>query len=77
MVLVPMGADQPQNADRCRALGAAEVLDVLTATPEEIADTARTVRESFTYRHAAERLRDEIAALPAPAAAVPLLEALA
>jgi UDP:flavonoid glycosyltransferase YjiC (YdhE family) len=77
MVLAPMGADQPHNAERCQALGAAEVLDVLTATPDEIADTASRVRESFTYRHAAERLRDEIAALPPPASAVPLLEALA
>jgi len=77
LVLVPMGADQPNNAERCQALGAAEVLDVLTATPQDIAATARRVRESFTYRRAAERLRDEIAALPAPASAVPLLEALA
>jgi UDP:flavonoid glycosyltransferase YjiC (YdhE family) len=77
MVLLPMGADQPHNAERAKALGVAEVLDVLTAGPDEIAAAARTVRESFTYRHAAERLRDEIAALPAPATAVPLLEALA
>ncbi len=77
MVLAPMGADQPHNAERVRALGAGEVLDVLTATPDEIAATARAVRESFTHRRAAERLRDEIAALPAPASAVPLLEALA
>ena len=77
MVLAPMGADQPNNADRCRALGAAEVLDVLTASPDEIAAAARAVRESFTHREAAERLRDEIAALPAPDTAVPLLAALA
>jgi hypothetical protein len=50
---------------------------VLTATPEEIAATARAVRESFTHRRAAQRLRDEIAALPPPSSAVPLLEALA
>jgi UDP:flavonoid glycosyltransferase YjiC (YdhE family) len=77
MMLAPMGADQPHNAERVRALGAGEVLDVLTATPGEIAATARAVRESFTHRRSAQRLRDEIAALPAPASAVPLLEALA
>jgi MGT family glycosyltransferase len=77
MVLAPMGADQPHNADRCMALGVAEVLDPLTASSGEVAAAAGTVLESFTHHRAAGLLRDEIAALPCPESAVALLEALA
>jgi UDP:flavonoid glycosyltransferase YjiC (YdhE family) len=31
-LLIPMGADQPLNAARCQALGAAHVLDAVTLT---------------------------------------------
>jgi UDP:flavonoid glycosyltransferase YjiC (YdhE family) len=77
MVLIPMGADQPYNAARCAALGVAQVLDPVAATPEMVREAASAVLSKPGYRQAAERLRDEIAALPDPAEAVALLEQLA
>jgi MGT family glycosyltransferase len=75
-VLLPMGADQPLNAARCRELGVARVLDAVKATPEEVRDAVSAVLSDRAYRAAAERMRDEIAALPDPAQAVELLERL-
>jgi UDP:flavonoid glycosyltransferase YjiC (YdhE family) len=76
-VLIPLGADQPLNAARCAALGAARVLDAVTATPESVRATVSEVLADPGYRRAAELLRDEIAAQPGPEQAVPLLERLA
>ena len=77
MVLLPMGADQPLNGFRCQALGVARVLDVMTVTPDDIREAVTAVLEKPAYRQAAERQRDEIAALPGAAYAVGLLERLA
>lgn len=76
-VLIPLGADQPYNAARCAALGAAVVLDALAATPEDVRVAVEAVLREPGYRHAAERIRDESAALPEPEHAVALLERLA
>lgn len=76
LVVAPMGADQPMNAARCEALGVARVLDALAATPESIAQAVSGVLADPGYRQAAERVRDEYAALPGPAHAVTLLERL-
>jgi UDP:flavonoid glycosyltransferase YjiC (YdhE family) len=76
-VLIPMGADQPLNAARCADLGVARVLDAVAATPEAVGAAVAAVLAEPAYRRAAERLRDEIAALPGPAHAVTLLERLA
>ena len=75
-VLIPMGADQPGNAARCAELGVARVLDVMTATPAEVRDAVAAVLGDGSYREAAERVRDEIAALPGPDHAVALLNTL-
>jgi MGT family glycosyltransferase len=77
MVLIPMGADQPYNAARCEELGVACLLDAIEATPETVREAVSTVLSDSGYRRAAERMRDEIAALPEPAYAVTLLERLA
>ncbi len=77
MVLIPMGADQPLNAGRCADLGIAQVLDAVEATPESVRAAVAAVLADPGYRRAAERMRDEIAALPEPAHAVALLERLA
>ena len=77
MVLLPMGADQPLNAARCQALGVARSLDVMTVTPDDVRAAVAAGRHHPRYRRAAERLRDEIAALPGPAHALALLERLA
>lgn len=76
LVVVPMGADQPLNAARCEALGAGRVLDTLRANPADVRDAVASVLDDPSYRRAAERLRDEIAALPGPAEALKLIEAL-
>jgi UDP:flavonoid glycosyltransferase YjiC (YdhE family) len=77
MVLAPMGADQPLNAQRCAALGVGRVLDAVRATPADVRDAVAAVLEDPSCRAAAQRLRDEIAALPPPEHAVGLLERLA
>ncbi|MFK3984862.1 glycosyltransferase [Micromonospora sp. NPDC050397] len=74
MVLAPMGADQPYNAERCAALGVGRVLDARTVTPTEAATAVAAVLADPAYRRAARRLRDESASLPGPEHAVPLLE---
>ena len=71
LVLLPIGADQPGNARRAVALGAAIALDPLTATPEEIGAAVRAAPE---LRPAAGRLRRSIAALPPPAAALAAIQ---
>lgn len=76
MVLIPMGADQPHNALRCEALGVARQLDALEATPQSVREAVMGVLSDERCRQAAERLRDEIAALPDPATVIPLLEGL-
>ncbi|WP_326694124.1 glycosyltransferase [Streptomyces sp. NBC_01766] len=76
-VLFPHGADQPYNARRCTELGAARTLDPVTATPEDIHSAVSTVLADSGYRSAAERIRDEMNALPGAAETVPALEALA
>lgn len=76
MVLLPMGADQPLNAERCVALGVAVALDAVEATPESLQMAVTTVLTATTYRQNAARLRDEIAGLPEPTYALQLLERL-
>lgn len=76
MVLIPMGADQPWNAERAAAVGVARVLDPVSATPAEVADAVNGVLANPGHRQAAERLRDEMAALRGPQTAISLLERL-
>jgi UDP:flavonoid glycosyltransferase YjiC (YdhE family) len=77
MVLIPIGADQPLNAARCQALGVAEVLDAVDATPGMVRAAVSSVLGDAGFRGTAERIRDEIGALPGPEHAVTLLERLA
>jgi UDP:flavonoid glycosyltransferase YjiC (YdhE family) len=76
LVLLPMGADQPWNADRCATLGVARVLDPVDASADGIAAAVNAVLAEPGYRAAAHQLRDEIAAMPGPELAVELLERL-
>jgi UDP:flavonoid glycosyltransferase YjiC (YdhE family) len=64
-VVIPLGADQPDNADRCEALGCGIVLDAFDAAPEDIATALELVTTDPTYRRSAQRLAEEIAAQPA------------
>jgi UDP:flavonoid glycosyltransferase YjiC (YdhE family) len=77
MVLLPMGADQPPNAQRCVALGVGVALDVMRCTPADVRAAVETVLGDPAFRRGAERMRHEIAALPGPEAAIARLEALA
>ncbi len=76
-VFTPLGADQPLNAACCAALGAGRVLGPEERTPAIIRSTVRDVLANDAYRAAAERVRDEMAALPGPGRAVEILERLA
>jgi MGT family glycosyltransferase len=77
MVLIPIGADQPLNAARCRTLGVAQVLDAVTATPGMIGAAVTNVLADGKAREVAARIRHEIVAMPGPEYAVTLLERLA
>ena len=76
LVVLPMGADQPMNAARVEALGVGRTLDAIGSTPEDIRGAVRQVIDDPTFRRAAERVRDEVAALPGPEHAVNLIEVL-
>ena len=76
MVLLPRAADQPHNARRCEDLGVGLSLDPLTASAEAIREAATRVLAQPSFRLAAERLRNESAALPGPDHAIDLLQRL-
>jgi UDP:flavonoid glycosyltransferase YjiC (YdhE family) len=77
MVLLPIGADQPLNAARCRELGVARVLDPFFATAVDVSTAVSSVLADPSYRRNAERLQAEIEALPGPEHGLNLLEQLA
>jgi UDP:flavonoid glycosyltransferase YjiC (YdhE family) len=77
LALLPLNADQPQNAARCVALGVGRVLDPDAVTPESVREAVAAMLADPRYRHNAARLREEIAALPGPECAVEWLEWLA
>lgn len=77
VVALPLGADQPSNAARVRALGAGRVLDAVDATPSEIGDAVAALLGDRPERAVAARLRDECATLPPHESVVADLVALA
>ncbi len=77
LLVLPMGADQRLNGERIAQLGVGRMLDAATSTPEEIADAAGEIRGVPSFADAAGRIRDQIAALPPAADALPAFEALA
>ncbi|MHB8221021.1 MAG: glycosyltransferase [Acidimicrobiales bacterium] len=76
-VVLPLGADQPLNADRCVALGVGIALDALDSTPTAIGEATVTLLWAQTYRARANQVRAEIASLPDARHAAALLERLA
>jgi UDP:flavonoid glycosyltransferase YjiC (YdhE family) len=76
MVLLPIGADQPLNAARCAALDVARVVDPFQATSADVASAAEDLLADVPYRRNAQRVQEEIAALPGPEYALHLLEQL-
>jgi UDP:flavonoid glycosyltransferase YjiC (YdhE family) len=65
LVLLPLGADQPWNADRCTELGVGRLLDVVDASPEDVTHAVRDLLTDPAYRATARSLRDEAERLPA------------
>jgi UDP:flavonoid glycosyltransferase YjiC (YdhE family) len=76
MVIVPVSADQPDNARRCEQLGVARVIPPHDRTPDAIRNAVRAVLGDPTYRLTAGRLGDEMARLPGPEQVVNWLERL-
>ncbi|MGC4937441.1 glycosyltransferase [Kribbella sp. DT2] len=75
-LVLPLGADQPHNADRILTLGLGEALDPVTLTPDQITRTATAILANSNYSQAAQQLQAELNALPHVSHTVPLLEAL-
>jgi hypothetical protein len=76
VVVLPMGADQPDNADRCVELGVGTVLDPLTATADEIADAIDRVIGEPRFTAAVDVLADEARTQPAVADVTALVDLL-
>jgi MGT family glycosyltransferase len=77
LVIIPIAADQPDNARRCADLGVAEVISPEQRTAQVIQTAVREVLREPRYRRNAEQLRAEMRAAPDLADAVELLEQLA
>jgi hypothetical protein len=77
MVILPLSADQPDNAARYAELGASRTVEPDELTPERISDVVLDVLHTPGYRQSAERLLDAFNALPGPELPVELLERLA
>lgn len=77
MVIVPVSADQPDNAQRCEQLGVAKVVAPDDRSPEAFRDAVRSVLRHPGYRQNAGQLREEMERLPGPEQAVEWLERLA
>jgi UDP:flavonoid glycosyltransferase YjiC (YdhE family) len=76
MVILPVAADQPDNARQCAQLGVARVVAPQDQTPEAIQSAARAVLADPRFRDNASRLQEEIGRMPGPEQVVPLLERL-
>lgn len=77
MVLVPLGADQFDNARRCIAVGAGLGITRDNLTAEHVRRVVQEVLANEAYRHEARRMAGEIARLPGARHAVELVERLA
>jgi len=73
-VLVPLGADQPHNADRVEALGLGQVLDAATASPAEIRRATQETLLDPVTRDRAQALQTEINELASVDETVSLME---
>ena len=73
---MPVAADQPENADRCVAAGSGCTLGTAERDPASVRRAVELVLGTPGYAVAARRVRDEIRAMPPPAAVVPELERL-
>ncbi len=77
MVVVPLFADQPYNAERVEAVNAGVALGGGPAGIGGLADALGQVLDGDWYRAGAKRMAEQIARLPSAADAVALLEEVA
>jgi hypothetical protein len=77
MVVVPMFADQPSNAERIATVGAGLALPKSGATPDSIRQALSRVITETSFRNRARELAADIAALPLTDEIVTELEQLA
>jgi hypothetical protein len=75
-LVMPMGADQFQNADALALSGAGVALPQGGVTAAAVRDGVRQLMDDPNYRAAANRVRGEILALPTPAERIDDLIAL-
>jgi len=76
MVIVPLAADQPDNADLCERAGVARVVPLETLTADAVRDAVADVLAQPTYRQRAIAVAAEIAAMPGPDAAMDRIESI-
>ena len=77
-LVLPQGADQFVNAARVVEVGAGRALHGDALTADAVADAVGALLpEDAPERRVARELAEEIAAMPAPADVVPLLEEIA
>lgn len=76
-LIVPIGADQPVNAEASARIGMSRVLRPDTLTPEFVREQVREMLADDACRERVQRLRDEVLALPGVEHGVALLEQLA
>jgi UDP:flavonoid glycosyltransferase YjiC (YdhE family) len=77
VIVIPLGADQPYNAQRCVATGIGEALDASAITAASVGATVRKVLNTRSYRQQAQRLRIELQSLPGVGRAVEQFEKFA
>jgi MGT family glycosyltransferase len=77
MVILALGADQPENSERCSALGVSRSIEPEHLSARSVGDVVLDVLETPSYRQNAACLRREFDRLPGIEMAVALLERLA
>lgn len=77
MVIVPLAADQPDNADLCERAGVARVVPLEALTADAVRDAVTDILSKPTYRERAATIAAEIAAMPGPDTAVDRIESIA
>lgn len=75
-VIVPIAADQPDNADLCRAAGVARVIALEDVDAPAVQAAIKAVLGDPSYGRRAREVADEIAAMPGPDAALDRIESI-
>lgn len=76
MLVVPLGADQPWNAQRVASLGAGVSLDAAAADRDTVTAVVRDLIVEPSYRVIAARLQERIERMPGPDEAAAYLESI-